>query len=428
MEQIFRITRYILRVFMIVFVCVLNGCGPDIFNEDYKVRQLALEKINNQVTLKEIASGERYRYYEDIREAAMDKLTDSDQMFLADIATRDHNEHIRKNAIAKISDQTALTMVVQKGKWNDDKEAAFAKITDQDCLAKIAIDSPYYYYVNNFGSHGGNSNKVIKNKLYEWPPKAFGMAAVTKLTRQDALEKVALEGNASEIRRASTEKLQNQTVLEKIALEDTDASVRKNAVINLCNQTLLAKISIEDKDFSVREAAATNLWDQTLLTKIIIEGKSTDREVLKTIFAKLNDPAILNEIEKSDADSALRIAAHAVRLYDYSTIFSEAFRDSSKIEQTLTAIYYLQGRKDSNLPSIPSVCRKYITLGYPNSIPFLIRLLNDYGEKDLAEDYINCGQSDLEDAGKSWASAHGYVTRINYGSSVLHWGGMVNKR
>lgn len=422
MEQIFRITRYILRVFMIVFVCILIGCGPDIFSEDYKVRHLALDKINNQITLKEIASGEKHLYYEDIRLSALDKLTDSDQMFLADIATSDHNEYIRNNAIAKISDQAALTMVVLKGKSDKDRKAAFDKITDQDCLAKIAIKYPYTRWVKYFGGPAIQNPEGHAN---------WGMYAVDKLTKQDALAEVVNEGDSVEIKLAAIDKIHDQTALGKIALENNNESVRWNVVKRLEDQTLLSLIVTKDMNSSVREAAAHALREETCITQIIIDKKCTDHEILKILFAKLNNSEFLGKIELSMADPALCIAARAVRLneyYEYIKIFDLAINDSSKIEQTLMTIDYLKGREDTNMPSISLVCRKYIMQGKPESIPLLIKLLDVYGEKDLAEDYINCGQSDLEDAGKSWASAHGYVTRINYGSSVLHWGGMVNKR
>lgn len=35
----------------------------------------------------------------------------------------------------------------------------------------------------------------------------------------------------------------------------------------------------------------------------------------------------------------------------------------------------------------------------------------------LAEDYVNCGQPDLDQAGRQWARAHGYDIGMGSGSN-----------
>jgi hypothetical protein len=34
--------------------------------------------------------------------------------------------------------------------------------------------------------------------------------------------------------------------------------------------------------------------------------------------------------------------------------------------------------------------------------------LNKYGSKEMAEDFLNCGNSLLDEAGREWANTHGY--------------------
>ena len=50
----------------------------------------------------------------------------------------------------------------------------------------------------------------------------------------------------------------------------------------------------------------------------------------------------------------------------------------------------------------------YIRLGRAGSEDVLIRALNKHGDKDMAVDYLNCGNDTLEQAAQDWAANHGY--------------------
>lgn len=63
-----------------------------------------------------------------------------------------------------------------------------------------------------------------------------------------------------------------------------------------------------------------------------------------------------------------------------------------------------------------------IKLGIQGSEKKLASLLMDYGNKSMAEDYLNCGSSDLDAAGRAWARAHGYNILTGPGSHRATWG------
>jgi hypothetical protein len=63
-----------------------------------------------------------------------------------------------------------------------------------------------------------------------------------------------------------------------------------------------------------------------------------------------------------------------------------------------------------------------IKLGIAGSEDDLIALLFEYGDKTMAEDYLNCGSSALEDGGRRWANANGYNVMTGYGSHRSGWG------
>lgn len=64
-----------------------------------------------------------------------------------------------------------------------------------------------------------------------------------------------------------------------------------------------------------------------------------------------------------------------------------------------------------------------ISIGESGTEEALIRALNQHGYKRMAEDYLNSGNPDLEEAAEAWAEAHGYsVTRSPAGGGGPAWG------
>ena len=71
---------------------------------------------------------------------------------------------------------------------------------------------------------------------------------------------------------------------------------------------------------------------------------------------------------------------------------------------------------------VTNACHLLIRRGDESRIPELAELLESYGDKPLCEDYLNCGQPDLEKAGRAWASKRGYNIQTGYGSNRVRWG------
>lgn len=63
-----------------------------------------------------------------------------------------------------------------------------------------------------------------------------------------------------------------------------------------------------------------------------------------------------------------------------------------------------------------------IKLGIPGSENELVGVLFVYGDKSMAEDYLNSGSSTLNDGGYRWANAHGYKVAKGSGSHRSSWG------
>lgn len=71
---------------------------------------------------------------------------------------------------------------------------------------------------------------------------------------------------------------------------------------------------------------------------------------------------------------------------------------------------------------VRQACLTLIRRGDESRIPEMIDLLNLYGNKRLCEDYLNCGQPDLDWAGRRWARARGYHVGTGHGSARATWG------
>ena len=61
-------------------------------------------------------------------------------------------------------------------------------------------------------------------------------------------------------------------------------------------------------------------------------------------------------------------------------------------------------------------------LGIPGTQKPLNDLLLKYGDKWMAEDYLNSGSGELSSGGRKWAQIHGYNISSGYGSNRIEWG------
>ena len=63
-----------------------------------------------------------------------------------------------------------------------------------------------------------------------------------------------------------------------------------------------------------------------------------------------------------------------------------------------------------------------VKLGIPRSEDRLNDVLQAYGDKRMAEDYLNSGSQSLYEGGRQWANSHGYYISTGMGSHRVGWG------
>jgi hypothetical protein len=63
-----------------------------------------------------------------------------------------------------------------------------------------------------------------------------------------------------------------------------------------------------------------------------------------------------------------------------------------------------------------------VKLGIHGSEERLNTVLDQHGDKQMAEDFLNSGSTKLYEGGKSWAASHGYYISEGMGSHRVSWG------
>ena len=268
---------------------------------------------------------------------------------------------------------------------------AINKTTDESVLVRIAMTD--------------NNPEVCK-------------AALNRISDQNLIARVARESMIWENRKLAFLKLTDQNLLFKIALEDPYPSVRNFAISKITDQKLIARIIMESKDMETRKYALARLVDQEELIRVTQE--CDDWGLRRTAFNSLND-ASLSAIVKDGKDPAIILAAK-IRLGQSS--WNDAFynnRSGNALGDVIGAAAVVDNPKPT-ARDVVSACHTYIRQGDASRIPELRYLLLNFGDKELAEDYLNCGNEQLADAAAEWGNAHGYRIGTGYGSHRVQWG------
>ena len=254
---------------------------------------------------------------------------------------------------------------------------------DQDTLARIAIHSGDGYARST---------------------------AAGRLTNQTLIGKVALESRWDEIRSTCVSKLiafDDQSLLMDLAMKSQDEKVRLRAVKGLADQISLVALATGGGDRAVRLAAAHQLRDSSMRETAALQAD--DPAVLKILLAGISDANSLGRIAAQAANRAMRLAAaRKAGLRTWEEIFTVAIITDCDLNDACEAVKVLDNKDDYAFAFVWQACRNLINEGDKSHIPRLVELLERYGNTSQAEFYLNCGQLDLNAAGRAWAHKRGY--------------------
>ncbi len=138
-------------------------------------------------------------------------------------------------------------------------------------------------------------------------------------------------------------------------------------------------------------------------------------------FSSLGKEALTNIVATSKVPSEVLAAKVLLNQTNWESTFKSTEGGQSDLGTVLGAVALVTS-PEPNIDTVVAACHRYIRRGDVSKIPELISLLVRFGDKPLAEDYLNCGEYRLHNAGVEWANNHGYNVGSGYGSHRVRWG------
>jgi hypothetical protein len=207
-----------------------------------------------------------------------------------------------------------------------------------------------------------------------------------------------------------------------LAHRELDAKVKALAA-ETDNHRLLT-LTLEGELDALCIGAARSLSDPNALGQAA--ARATDRDVLKVLLEKLEDKAMLNRVAAATENRAMRLAAaQKAGTKSWRAIFDAATAKGATVQDlgdALAAVSLFSQVQPDAVQGVHHACLNLIRRGDESRIPEMVDLLEGYGDKMLAEDYLNCGQPDLDAAGRRWARRRNYDIGTGFGSHRATWG------
>jgi hypothetical protein len=388
-------------------------------DEESAVRKAAVMKLSNQAILAKIAKADDD---EDIRKIAKDKLTD--QTILSNIALNDKDLEMRKTAIERLTNQAVLKKLALNDKDLEIRKSATSRLTDQTLLMEIASKNPAAAMrLAAVTNSNLNDDSFILRRSVEDISAEVRLAAVHSLRTQKALAEVAQTSYEAGLREAANRRLNDSALRSETATTQQQIKAEVASIEKLSfNDDKLVEIALNAKYDLIGEAAARRLDVPALLGKIAVE--SHRRNIVKIVFAKLEEKSVLETVAKKSADPSVRLAAQIKMGKTWQEAFAKASAPKAPkqaLGEVLAAIT-LFPKQDGVQEGVVEACLNFIRRGDESRIPELGELLHSYGDIKLTEDYLNCGQPDLDREARLWASQHGYHITTGAGSNRATWG------
>lgn len=385
---------------------------------------------------------------------------------LAELARTTADNSLCLNAAGRIRDQQILADFIRH-EWSG-WTAALGNLTDQGLLMQL-LDAEASEGMRSILVTKLTDQAVLTNLVLESQSSRVRQAAVKNLTDQSLLAKLAQTDGDSRVRGAAVERLDNQEILAAIAIRDDEQAVRHSALARVSSSELLVAVASQNDNSHVGEKALSRLAQPDLIARVALEaietvgrrwsnygelnsvgatavGRVVDVATLRNIadaassvaarraaLARL-DLADVADLSTHGRDVATRLAAR-VRMGEetWERVLQEAsqnyansgvvLRDASigAVETVLKALA-LSPPTSELPPLLLKLCHDYIEKGETAGIPNLLSILDQHGDRAMAEDFLNCGHGQLNAAAVGWAARHGYSVSRGPGSHRVDWG------
>ena len=405
-------------------------------NDTYsRNRAFAVDKISDQEALAFLAENDGYQ---GVRMAAVRRLTDQELLktvFLQKglIESRNpnfyrekyENVEVRRIALDAISDETFLARVVADAEVPIEFRLSVARRTDdQTFLEKTAQDERAA--IRQVAVYGISDDGFLLDIFSAESSPAVRVAIIDAINNPSSVRDVALKAYNATDRAHAARRLRDAfgDPAGDIAAAHRALEQQAEALKAEPDQDRLVTIASGGEFDILVTAAAIGLFDPFATERAASEAR--DREALKILLKKLFAPAQLERISQTAVDPAMRVAAAKKSgLKSWSDIFTEASAQSASVEMlgdALAAVSLFDELQSDARTEVQEAALSLIRNGDETRIPEMADLLEDYGDKRLAEDYLNAGQPDLSSVASSWAGRRGLSVHVGSGSSRAKWG------
>jgi hypothetical protein len=391
-----------------------------VVEKNASVRSNAVRKLTDQATLGKIAIADKASF---VRRYAIEKLTD--QAVLAEIATKEKGRKLRLAAVKRLTDQNALTEIATKEKTLDIRLAAIANMSDAPLLRQCAEKAPEAV-IRRAAVERIHDDAFLLARLPAETSAAVRYAIVTRLQGKEALRVAARTAFHQRDRKTALRRLRNKLndPAPDLVMAHRELARQVAALAGETDSGKLQELALTGAFDVLRIMAAKTLSDPAALEQV--GRQSTSRDVLKIVLAKIEDKTVLDRIASTAADPAMQLAAsHKAGAKSWTQIFNDASKRGASAQiqgNALAAVALFPSIQPEAKKSVQKLALSLIRLGDETRIPEMVDLLEGYGDKRLAEDYLNCGQPDLDSAGRRWGRRRGYNVGRGRGSHRATWG------
>ena len=352
--------------------------------EKEQLSRLAATKINNEELLYQIAQN---------------KIAKNSFVNYKDIVSRIRNQELLYELI-KINKNTKTALETSVGRISDPE--ILKKLTDPSIVMDVRIDA-----IKKIDDQSFLYQLSLTEKDQQIITTAFNVM------HEEMLQKIVSDSSIDyKLRSQAFDKIKDENFIFTLM---NDKEFRQQAFNKINNQQYLYSL-LNDKEYS--QKAISKINDQDLLVKVVLENK--EWEIRNIAFNKLDDASLKRVAAGAPKDKAPVIAAKIIL---NETTWEKEFSNSSSAY--LSWVIGAAALVKTNQPTSASVikaCHTYIRRGDRSRIPELRTLLLRYGDKSLAEDYLNCGNDQLYSAAVEWGRLHGYNIGSGYGSHRVTWG------
>ena len=422
-------------------------------NPSHEPSYIAVKRMSDQAMLAEVAlgglSGRRARYI------AVQMLTD--QVLLAEVALGVTSGRIQHTAINKLKDPAALARIAlvygseARARSRVERAMALTGLPHGELLIALA-DFENHPMIRTTAVLLINDQETLRRIAEADPTAVVRRAAVVGVADDEFLLKLVDRDSSPTVRNAVVRTLHDMETVLRASGDAYHGDVRAAALNRLIAEEsgqVLERARAAQRGLERQTAELRSSTDTSMLTDQALGGRtdehrraaaetlrapadfvhvaktSLDRGVLKTLLDRLDGDPELNELADTAADPAVRIAA-AIKTgrVSWSSVFQAASGPDGSpraLGDALAAVALFSEARQDARAGVQEASLNLIGLGDESRIPEMVDILGLYGDRQLGEDYLNCGQPDLAAAGRDWALKRGYQINTGEGSHRASW-------